>query len=135
MHTDIKKIHTDNNAGYKHQKITEKIIGCAFEVQNNLGCGFLEKVYYNALVFEFRRKGLKAKSQKTIKIFYKDVEIGKYIADFVIEDKVIVEIKTVGFLAKVHMAQMLNYLKASRYSVGLILNFAQTKLEYKRLVI
>lgn len=107
---------------YKYEELTGKIINCAFEVQNNLGCGFLEKVYHKALLYELQAKGLKVEIQKAIKIVYKGQEIGIYIADFVVEDKVIVELKAVEFLTKVHKAQTLNYLKASGYDVGLILN-------------
>ena len=128
MQRDIKETK------YKYEELTEKIIACAFEVQNTLGCGFLEKVYYKALMFEFKKKGLKAEVQKGIKIVYKEQEIGLYVPDFIIEDKVILEIKTVDFLTKIHRAQVLNYLKATGFEVGLILNFNQPKLEYKRVV-
>ncbi|MDP2922786.1 MAG: GxxExxY protein [Candidatus Omnitrophota bacterium] len=129
-YTQIKK-----QGEYKYEELTGKIIACAFEVQNNLGCGFLEKVYHKALLYELKKNGLKVETQKAIKIVYKGEEIGIYIADFVIEDKVIVELKTVEFLSKIHKAQTLNYLKASGCEVGLILNFARPKLEYKRVVI
>lgn len=127
MHIDKKE--------YKHKGITEKIIFCAFEVQNNLGCGFLEKVYYKALAYEFNQARLKAELQKSIDIIYKGQEVGRYIPDFIIEEKIIVEVKTVEFLSKVHRAQILNYLKATGYEVGLILNFYNPRLEYKRVVI
>jgi len=129
-------MHADKKAGeYKYMELTGKIINCAFEVQNNLGCGFLEKVYQKALLYELKTKGLKVENQKAIKIVYKGRDIGTYIADFVIEDKVIVELKTVEYLTKIHKAQTLNYLKASGYEVGLILNFARPKLEYKRVAV
>lgn len=85
-------------------------------------------------MFEFEKKGLKAEVRKGIKIVYKEQEIGLYVPDFIIEDKVILEIKTVDFLTKIHRAQVLNYLKATGFEVGLILNFNQPKLEYKRVV-
>ena len=129
-------MHTDKKTGeYKYEELTGKIISCAFEVQNNLGCGFLEKVYQKALLYELQRRDIKVETQKAIKIVYKSQEIGTYIADFVIEDKVIIELKTVEFLTKIHKAQTLNYLKAAGYEVGLILNFARPKLEYKRVVV
>ena len=135
MHTVKRKMHTDRKSGeYKYGELTGKIINCAFEVQNNLGCGFLEKVYHKALLYELQSRGLKVETQKMIKIVYKGQDIGTYIADFVVADKVIVELKTVEFLSKMHKAQTLNYLKASGYEVGLILNFARPKLEYKRVV-
>ncbi|MDO9543083.1 MAG: GxxExxY protein [Kiritimatiellia bacterium] len=129
-------MHSDKKTKeYKHQDLTGKIISCAFEVQNSLGCGFLEKVYQKALLYELQTKGLKVEIQKPIKIFYKDQNIGIYIADLIVEEKVIVELKTAEFLTKIHLAQTLNYLKASGYEVGLILNFARPRLEYKRVVI
>lgn len=126
-------MHTDKE--YKHHELTGKIIGCAFEVQNNLGCGFLEKVYQKALLYELQANGLTVETQKSLKIVYKDQNIGTYLADLIVEGKIIVELKTVEFLTKVHMAQTLNYLKASGYEVGLILNFARPKLEYKRVIV
>jgi len=88
MHADAKV------KKYKHEALTGKIIRCAFEVQNNLGCGFLEKVYQKALLYELKTAGFKVEAQKPIKIVYKDQDLGTYIADFVIESKVIVELKT-----------------------------------------
>src|SRR3989338_10918804 len=96
IHTDIIKIHTDKKAQvYKHQELTGQILNCAFEVQNNIGSGFLEKVYQKALTYELQKKGLKVEIQKPIKIVYKDQNIGTYIADLIVEDRVIVELKTV----------------------------------------
>jgi len=97
-----------NTANFKYKEITSGILNAAFEVYNTLGCGFLEKVYENALIYELKQRGLKVTSQK--------------------------EIKAVDAISTIHEAQLLNYLNASRYHVGLILNFAKTKLEYKRLV-
>ncbi len=136
MHTDRRKIHTDkkDTHRYKYGSLTEKIIGCAFEVQNNLGCGFLEKVYHRALTDEFEGKGLKFSINKSIKISYKKKEVGIYIPDFIVEDKIIVELKTVEFLTKIHVAQVVNYLKATGYTVGLVLNFNKPRLQYKRVV-
>ena len=119
---------------FKHSEITEKILGAAFEVHNTLGCGFLEEVYENALIEELRLRGVKVEAQKEIQVFYKNKKVGTYIADLVIEGKVIVGLKAVESISTVHMAQVLNYLKASGYEVGLILNFAKTKLEYQRFV-
>lgn len=119
---------------FKHKEITQQILGAAFEVHNTLGCGFLEKVYEKALIYELNQRGMKVKVQKEIKVYYKAIEVGIYVADLVVNDKVIVELKTAEQITKIHQAQLLNYLKASEYEVGLILNFAKTKLEYKRLV-
>ena len=120
---------------FKHKEVTEQILNAAFEVHNILGCGFLEKVYENSLVYELKQRGLKVETQKEIKVVYKKTEVGLYIADVVVEDKVIVELKTVEEINSIHQAQLLNYLKSSGYEVGLILNFAKTRLEYKRMVI
>jgi GxxExxY protein len=133
-YTQMERMYTDKTADYKHGELTKEIIGCAFEVQNNLGCGFLEKVYHKALTSEFNHKGLKADSKKSIKISYKGEKVGLYIPDFVVENKIIVELKTVEFLTKTHMAQVINYLKATGYEVGLILNFNRPRLQYKRVV-
>ncbi len=134
MNTDKEKINTDNIMDYKYGDLTEKILGCTFEVHNGLGCGFLEKVYQKALESELSEKGLKIKVNKGVKIFYKEKEVGFYIPDFIVEEKVIVELKTVDFLTKAHTAQVINYLKATGYAVGLILNFNQPRLQYKRVV-
>ncbi|MEW6609100.1 MAG: GxxExxY protein [bacterium] len=127
-------MNTDNKR-FKYKEITYQILNAAFEVHNILGCGFLEKVYENSVVCELRLKGMKVEAQKKIEIFYKGKEVGIYVADLIIEDKVIVEVKAVDEISKIHKAQLLNYLKATGYEVGLILNFAKTKLEYERLVV
>jgi GxxExxY protein len=135
MDTDTFKpqINTDEKLIYK--ELTREILNAAFEVHNTLGCGFLEKVYENALVSELKKRIIKFTAQKEIKVYYKSEEIGVYYADVTIEDKIILEIKTVEKIIKFHEAQLLNYLKASNYRVGMILNFANTKLEYKRLIL
>ncbi len=103
-------------------------------MHNALGCGFLEKVYERALILELKAKGLLLETQKGIKIAYKGQNVGTYVADIIVEDKVIVELKVANLLTIIHKAQVLNYLKASGYEVALILNFAKPKLEYKRVV-
>src|SRR5208282_1672962 len=95
---------------FQHGEITEQVIGAAFEVHGVLGYGFLEKVYENALLAELCKRGLKAETQKSTKVKYKDVIVGDYVADLVVEDKVIVELKTEETYNKVHEAQLLNYL-------------------------
>jgi GxxExxY protein len=119
---------------FQHGEITEKIIGAAFEVHSVLGYGFLEKVYENALLAELYKRGVKAGTQKTIKVKYKDVIVGDYVADLVVEDKVIVELKTEESYNKMHEAQLLNYLKATGTKVGLLINFGRKKCEFHRLV-
>lgn len=108
---------------YKHEELTRHIIEIFYKVYNALGYGFLEKVYENALVIEFKNSGLDAKPQAPIKVVYDRQIVGEYYIDLLIEDCVIVEIKAVKSLLKEHEAQLLNYLKASRMEVGLLLNF------------
>jgi GxxExxY protein len=128
------KINTDEPGEYKYKELTGLILKSAFEVHNSLGCGFLEKVYEKALIYGLREKGLKLETQKAIKIIYKGQDVGVYVADIVVEGKVIVELKVVNFLTDIYMAQALNYLRASGKDVALILNFAKPRLEYKRVV-
>jgi len=118
----------------KHQEITYKIKGCIFEVYKTLGAGFLEKVYEQALLIELKDKGLKAEGQKPITITYKDNLVGNYIADIIVEDKIILELKAVKELTKQHQAQILNYLKATGIEIGLLVNFQHPKAEVKRLI-
>lgn len=100
-----------------------------------LGTGFLEKVYERALMVELRKRGLKAECQVPIKVEYKGTEVGEYFADMVVEDQVIMELKAVDSLQKIHEAQLLNYLKASGYKIGLLVNFTHPKAEIKRFVL
>ena len=115
----------DESKTYKYKELTGKILGCAFEVHNTLGCGFLEKVYERAIVIELQANSLGVETQKRIKISYKGKDVGNYMPDIIVENKVIVELKTVEFLTKIHTAQLLNYLRATGFEVGLILNFAR----------
>ncbi len=116
-------------------KITYIINGAIFEVNRILGPGFLEKVYENALLIELRERGLRAENQVPIEVNYKGTNVGEYIADLLVEDKVIVELKTVEKLTKLHEAQLLNYLKATDHKVGLLVNFQNKKAEIKRMVL
>jgi GxxExxY protein len=115
--------------------VTYAINGAVFEVNRVLGPGFLEKVYENALLVELIGRGLKAKSQVPIRISYKERIVGEYVADMLVEEKVIVELKTVEELNRVHEAQLLNYLKATGIRVGLLVNFRHPKAEIKRMVL
>jgi len=115
--------------------VTYAINGAVFEVNRVLGPGFLEKVYENALLIELKRRGIKAESQVPIKVFYKENVVGEYIADILVEERVIVELKTVESLDKVHEAQLLNYLKATGVRVGILVNFRHPKAEIKRMVL
>jgi GxxExxY protein len=114
--------------------ITYAINGSVFEVNRVLGPGFLEKVYENALLIELKSRGLNAESQVPIKVLYKEDVVGEYIADILVEQSVIVELKTVESLEKIHEAQLLNYLRATGIRLGLLVNFRHPKGEIKRLV-
>ncbi len=115
-----------------HPELTEKIIGAAFAVQRELGCGFLEKVYENALVLELRTVGLNVTPQAPIAVKYKGVPVGTYFPDILVEGKVVVEIKAVDALAPIHDAQILHYLKATGIELGLLLNFATPRVQIRR---
>jgi GxxExxY protein len=116
-------------------EITYKINGAIFEVNRLLGPGFLEKVYENALMVELKSRGLQAINQAPMKVLYKEETVGDYFADILVEDEVIIELKTVDKVEKIHEAQLLNYLKATGKTVGLLVNFKHKKAEVKRLVL
>ena len=115
-------------------EITEKIIGCAYEVSNVLGCGFLEKVYENAFAYEIRKTGLVVDQQYGIQVYYEDIVVGEYIADLLVEKRVLVEIKAIKELDKIHLAQCLNYLKATKLPVCLLMNFGKPRVDIQRIV-
>ena len=119
----------------KQEDLTYKIRGAIFEVNSILGNGFLEKVYENALMAELKERGLKAECQVPISVQYKKREVGEYFADIVVEDEVILELKAIESLQKIHEAQLLNYLKATGYKVGLLVNFTHPKAVIKRFVL
>lgn len=116
-------------------EITYRINGAVFEVNRELGHGFLEKVYEKALLIELRERGLNAGSQVPLKVCYKGQGVGEYFADIVVEDQVIIEVKTVEALLPVHEAQLLHYLKATGKQVGLLVNFKHARAEIKRMVL
>ena len=116
-------------------EITYKINGAVFEVIRVLGAGFLEKVYENALLIELRKRGLKAESQVPLKVSYKGEVVGEYVVDILVEDAVILELKAVEQIQKIHEAQLLNYLKATGVNIGLLINFKYPKAEIKRFVL
>jgi GxxExxY protein len=116
------------------QHLTGKILESAFAVHNSLGVGFLERVYSNALVLELSRNGITCVREKVFQVKYRDVIVGEYIADLVVESKVLVELKSCMNLDPGHEAQVINYLRASGIKVGLLFNFGRPKLQYRRLV-
>ena len=117
------------------KELSDKIIGCAIEVHRKLGNGFLEKVYENALMIESIKNGLNAISQEKIDVKYDGYFVGEYYADIIVENKIILELKSCEKIHDVHKAQLINYLKATSKKVGYIINFgSQNKLEFKRIV-
>ena len=116
----------------EHEDITEKIIGAAFEVHKVLGYGFLEKVYQKAMQVELKNLGLKTELEKPIKVEFKGYVIGDYFADLLVEDKVIVELKVAEKYNSKDEAQLINELKATGISVGLLINFGRQRVEFKR---
>jgi len=121
----------------KFGDITQQIIGASFEVHKFLGNGFQEVIYQRALAYELSKAGLSFAREIEQEIFYKDLQepIGKRRADFVAEGKILVELKAVSMLEDVHLAQALNYLKAYRLEIGLLINFGNKSMEFKRLIL
>lgn len=117
----------------KHRELTAKIIDCAYKVHRELGFGFLESVYQNALVIELTKADLKVEQEKKVPVSYDGQVIGDFTADVVVEDKVILELKSVKDIHPAHEAQLINYLKATGIEVGLLINFGET-VEIKRKV-
>ena len=118
----------------EYDRITSTIIRCAHTVSNKLGCGFLEKVYENALLHELHKASIRAEQQRSIKVVYDGIVVGDFFADLLVEDVVIVELKTVKALEDIHFAQCMNYLKATGMRVCLLINFGKTLVDVKRIV-
>lgn len=116
-----------------YEELTARILSACFQVSNELGAGFLENVYQNALLIALREKGMNAIAQYPFSVTFHNEPVGNYYADFLVDDSVIVEIKAVSILGPEHQAQVINYLKATGIEVGLLVNFGRPKLEYKRL--
>jgi GxxExxY protein len=115
--------------------VTYQIIAAVIEVHKILGFGFLENVYEKALLIELRSRGLKAENQKELRVMYKNQEVGLYFADIIVNDEIILELKSVEHLSNIHKAQLLNYLKGTESRLGLLINFGKEKAEYKRLIL
>lgn len=118
----------------EYGELTEKTIGCAYRVFNRMGFGFLESVYEKCLLIELRKPGLRAEAQKPITVHYDGQIVGEFIADIVVEDTIIVELKSVRKLALCHEVQLVNYLVATGKPVGLLLNFGEQGVEVRRKV-
>jgi len=118
----------------EYNDLTEAVIGCAYRVYNKMGFGFLESVYEKCLLIELRKAGLDAEAQKPITVYYEGEIVGQFVADIIVNDAVIIELKSVRRIVKAHEVQLVNYLVATGKPVGLILNFGETKVEIKRKV-
>ena len=118
-----------------YPELSYKIIGIAMEVHRLLGSGFLEKVYENSLIVLFNKKQIPAEQQHQIPVYFLDNKVGHYVADIIVDDRIILELKTVEKITNVHIAQVLNYLKATGKRLGIIINFKGKSLEYKRVVL
>lgn len=116
-----------------HKSITDSILKVYYEVYNGLGYGFLEKVYQNAMYFQLKSLGYKVEAQKQINVYFKGQRVGEYYSDLIVEDVVIVELKTTELIMSIHVAQIINYLKATPIEVGLLLNFGEEP-EFKRII-
>ena len=116
------------------KKLRQRILGCAMRVMNVLGNGFREKTYEKALKIEFQEENLSIECQKAFPVYYKQRIIDSFVPDLIVEDKIIVELKTVEKICDEHIGQLLNYLKVTNLKVGLIINFKHSKLEWKSVV-
>lgn len=131
LKTQIEQMGTDNfdsyveEEPYLYKDLTSTIISCFYKVYNNLGYGFLERVYENALKIELESKGLSVEKQKPISVYYNEHLVGEYFADLIVENKVILELKAAEALCEEHEHQLINYLKATDIEVGLLLNFGK----------
>ena len=127
MNADERRLEED-----RMNRLTETVIRCAFTVSNTLGCGFLEKVYENALAHELRKAGLKVEQQHGIAVYYDGVIVGEYAADLLVDGVLLVELKAVKEVDHIHMAQCLNYLRATDLRLCLLMNFGKPRLDVRR---
>lgn len=125
-------INTERN--FIHSDLTSEIIGCAYRVFNNLGAGFLEKIYENAMFIELKKLGFAVEQQVAIDVYYDNIKIGEYFADLLVENKVIIELRAATDLVKAHEVQLVNYLKATGIELGLLINFGD-EIQIKRRIL
>jgi GxxExxY protein len=130
---NLQKIYEFSMIVDERDQLTQMILGCCFEVMNELGSGFLEALYKNALYIALKQKGLNVECEKRFSVDFRGKSVGLYIADLIVDGKVIVELKCCEFLNGEHQAQLINYLRVSGNTVGLLVNFGKRKLEFKRL--
>ena len=119
---------------FPHKRTTDKIIKAFYAVHNGLGPGFLEKVYENALAIEMRTAGLRVEQQRAVRVEYRQQVVGEYFADIVVDDSIILELKTVETLNEDHAAQLINYLRATDFELGLLLNFGP-RPQFRRILL
>lgn len=138
MNTDknilFSSLDESDNGNDELNALSEVVIGCAFKVGNTLVCGFLERVYENALAIELRKSGLHVEQQKKITVQYEGAIVGDYEADLVVNDQIIIELKAVRDLNQVHRAQCHNYLRATSMTLCLLINFGNPRVEVKRII-
>lgn len=120
---------------YNEDKITERIINCIIKVHQTLGPGFLENIYRKSLIIELRKNNLKFENEKEIIVSYEGIEVGRHRLDLLVENKIVIELKTVDELSKAHYAQLKSYLKATGLQVGILVNFSAAKADYRRVEI
>ncbi len=126
-------MHTKNNK-ILYKDLSYNIVGIAMEVHRQLGYGFLEKVYENSMMLLIHKKDINAEQQKPIKVYFDRIVVGEYFADILVEDKIILELKSVDKITNVYRAQALNYLKATGLRLAIIINFGKESLQYERIV-
>ena len=118
----------------EHGELTERIIGCAYRVYNKMGFGFVESVYEKCLLIELHKANLNVESQKPITVFYDGETVGEFVADIVVDDRIILELKSVRQVVRAHEVQLVNYLVATRKPIGLLINFGPLKVDIRRKV-
>jgi GxxExxY protein len=128
------EFESEDETKFPHKEITRAIIGAAFEVHNHLGYGYLHRVYQGSLQVELSRRDIRAELEKRTDVFYKDVAVGYYDADMIVDDRVLIEIKIAPQYDKRDEAQLLNLLKTTGIKIGILLNFGRHKVEYRRFV-
>ena len=128
-------LNQDSEASLLYRDLSYQVMSAVFEVHNILGPGFLEAVYQKALLKELQRREISAEAQKEMIVRYKGESVGSYFSDIVVNNQIILELKTVESLKNIHVAQVMNYLKATGYKLGILINFAAERIEYKRIVL
>ena len=116
----------------EYRELTEKVIGCAYRVYNKMGFGFLESVYEKCMLIELRKAGFNAETQKPITVYYENEIVGEFVADIIVNDTIILELKSIRRIINTHEVPLVNYLVATGKPVGLILNFGESKVDIKR---